>query len=111
MSCLYYLILNVLIYGRNAKTSTYLWVSASKSSAMNICTLLVFGFTLQILCVVNCKKNKNRSALKACMFTAQHSGIICLKEDGPVAPERSSTLTPAVDGFSRKQAASSSEMM
>lgn len=51
------------MYGRNAKTPTYLQVSASQSSAMDICILLVFGFTLQtafkkqILCVVHYKKN------------------------------------------------------
>lgn len=41
------------------------------------------------------------------MFTAQYTVVMCLKEDETVVPERSSTLTPLVDGFVRKQAASS----
>lgn len=44
---------------------------------------------------------------KSHKITAQYSLIMCLRKDETVVPERSITLTPLVDGFVHKLAASS----
>lgn len=90
---------------------------------MNISIVLVFGFTLKPVfnkhflraLKPNCNKTISTDSIwhaptdVLCVFTARHSRVMCLKQDGTVVPERSGTLTPAVDGFPRKQATSSLE--